>query len=188
MLETLNHIDHDFFIAINSGLQSAFLDAICPVLRNQKVWYPLYAFLLILIYRNYKNRTLWIVLGAAALVLISDQLSANLVKNFFQRLRPCNDPSFRDQVRLLVPCGNGFSFMSAHATNHFAIALFLSGFFEAQRKWLLPVAVIWAAAIAFSQVYVGVHYPFDVICGGLTGSLLGYIAQHLLRKKIQSTR
>jgi undecaprenyl-diphosphatase len=152
MFETLNHIDHQFFLAINNGLQNSFFDWLCPILRNQKVWYPLYAVLIYFIYKKYKEQILWIVIGAAILILISDQVSANLIKNLVQRIRPCNDPSFQNQVHLLVICGNGFSFISAHATNHFAIAFYMIGFFETQRKWFAPTAIIWAASIAFSQV------------------------------------
>ena len=181
MLDTINHIDQQFFISINNGLQNPFLDWLCPILRNQKSWYPLYVILIYFIYKKYQKQTLWIVVGAAILILISDQVSANLIKNAVQRLRPCSDPSFQNQVHLLVNCGNGFSFISAHATNHFALAFYMMGFFETQKKWFIPVAVIWASSIAFSQVYVGVHYPFDVICGALLGSFLGYIFMQLYK-------
>ncbi len=186
MFETFNHIDQQFFLAINNGLQNPFLDWLCPILRNQKVWYPLYAILIFLLYKKHKKETLWIVLGAAVLILISDQVSANLIKNLVQRLRPCSDPGFQNQVHLLVNCGGGFSFISAHATNHFAIAFFMMGFFETQKRWFVPVAFIWASSIAFSQVYVGVHYPFDVICGAILGSILGYIFSRIIISKLKT--
>ncbi len=186
MLEILNSIDQQLFLAINNGLQNSFLDWLCPILRNQKVWYPLYAVLIFFIYKKYKKETLWIIIGAAILILISDQLSANLIKHLVQRLRPCNDPTFRNQVHLLVNCGNGFSFVSAHATNHFSIAIYMIGFFKAQRKWFLPIALFWAASIAVSQVYVGVHYPLDIICGALLGSFLGYIFSSFILKKMKA--
>lgn len=186
MFETLNHIDQQLFLAVNIGLQNSFMDWLCPILRNQKSWYPLYAVLIFFIYKNYKKQTLYIVIGAAILILISDQLSANLIKNTVQRLRPCSDPAFQSQVHLLINCGGGFSFISAHATNHFAIAFYMIGFFEAQKKWFLPVAIFWAASIAFSQVYVGVHYPFDVICGAILGSVLGYLFMKILKQIINN--
>src|SRR2546430_2692811 len=98
MIETIKHIDQQFFLAINQGLQNPFFDWLCPVLRNQKIWYPLYAILIFFVYRKYQKQTLWILLGATVLILVSDQLSANLIKNLVQRLRPCNDPEFKLQV------------------------------------------------------------------------------------------
>ncbi len=184
MFETLNHIDHQFFILVNSGLQNSFFDLICPLLRNQKIWYPFYAILLFILYKKHKKETLWIALGALVLITISDQLSANLIKNIAQRLRPCNDISLQNQIHLLVNCGSGYSFISSHATNHFAIAVYLIGFFNEQKKWFLPLAIFWASSIAFSQVYVGVHFPLDVICGAILGSLLGYFAQFIINKII----
>jgi undecaprenyl-diphosphatase len=133
----------------------------------------------------YGKQALWIAIGAALLVLISDQFSANLVKNTFERLRPCNDPILKTKVHLLTYCGGGYSFMSAHATNHFAIAVYFSMLFKKRLPSMLPYALIWAASIALSQVYVGVHYPFDVICGAITGCVFGYLASLFVIKKIE---
>ncbi len=185
MFEVLNHIDQQFFIAINSGMQNSFLDMVCPIIRNQKTWYLLYALIIFFLYKKFKINSLWILLSAVVLVLISDQLSANLIKNLVQRIRPCNNPSMQSQIHLLVNCGKGYSFVSAHATNHFAIAVFMMLFFKEYKKWLFPIALLWASAIAFSQVYVGVHYPFDVIAGALLGTTLGYFAQQIIQQKIQ---
>lgn len=184
MFEHLQQLDTDLFLAINNGLKNSLFDLLCPFMRKQSNWYLLYALLGYFLYEKFKMRFLWILLGVALLVLISDQLSANLIKNTVQRLRPCNNPSLKDQVRLLVPCGSGFSFISAHATNHFAIAFFISSFFS-ELKWAKPLAIAWASLIAFSQVYVGVHYPSDVFAGAILGSLLGIMAFYLLRKKVE---
>lgn len=184
MLETLQHIDREWFLAINNGMQNAFLDVICPFMRKQSNWYLVYAILLYICYRKWNKHVLWIVLGAAVLVLLSDQVSANLIKNTVQRLRPCNEPTLAGMVHTVVGCGSGFSFISAHATNHFAIAVFFSLLFRNDYKWVTYVAMIWAALIAFSQVYVGVHYPFDVLCGALLGCTFGYIAGRFVHKKI----
>jgi undecaprenyl-diphosphatase len=89
-------------------------------------------------------------------------------------------------VNNIVGCGKGFSFISAHATNHFAIAVFFSVLFYNQYKWIVYIAILWAGLIAFSQVYVGVHYPFDVICGALLGSILGYIQGIFIFSKLSS--
>jgi membrane-associated phospholipid phosphatase len=184
MIETLKHIDTTWFLAINNGMQSAFLDVVCSFMRNQKNWYVLYILLLWICYRKWKTKSLWVLGGAVVLVLIADQVSANLIKNTVQRLRPCNEPALAGMVNNIVGCGKGFSFVSAHATNHFAIAIFFSVLFYAEHKWVLTVALIWAASICFSQVYVGVHYPFDVICGALLGSFFGYVAGKFISTKL----
>ncbi len=184
MIETLKHIDTTWFLAVNNGMQNAFLDIVCPFMRNQKNWYILYVVLLWVCYQKWKQKSIWVIGGAILLILAADQISANLIKNTVQRLRPCNEPTLAGMVNNIVGCGQGFSFISAHATNHFAIAVFFSMLFYREHKWVFGVALIWAAFIAFSQVYVGVHYPFDVLCGALLGSILGYIAGKLIYTKL----
>lgn len=187
MIESLLQLDREWLLAINNGCKSTFLDVVCPFMRKQSNWYLLYAILLYICYRRWNRNVLWVIGGATLLILVSDQISANLIKNTVQRLRPCNDPSLNGIIYNIVGCGRGFSFISAHATNHFAIAVFFSVLFQAAYKWFTPAAIIWATAIAFSQVYVGVHYPLDVICGALLGSCMGYIAGRFIEPKLTST-
>lgn len=174
-METLQHIDQTLFLAINQGMQNALLDVICPFMRKQSNWYVLYAIIVGLIVFQYKRQSWWLLLGAAILVVLSDQISANLIKNTVQRLRPCNNPDLKEQVRALVGCGSGYSFVSAHAANHFAVAIYLYRVWGKQYQFFLPIAVAWASLIAFSQVYVGVHYPADILAGALIGILLAIV-------------
>ncbi|OYU94813.1 MAG: phosphatase PAP2 family protein [Bacteroidetes bacterium B1(2017)] len=186
MLDSLLAFDKSAFISINNGLANPFLDMLCPLLRKQEFWYPMYAGIIYLLVRTYKVDTWKILLALGLMILASDQFSANLVKNTFMRLRPCAEPSLEGITRHLIASCNGYSFISAHATNHFAIAVFVSFFFK-KHKWVLPVLLVWAAIISFSQVYVGVHYPLDVIVGGLCGILFGiafsrYVSKFLVSK------
>jgi undecaprenyl-diphosphatase len=87
-------------------------------------------------------------------------------------------------MRLLVQCGSGYSFPSTHATNHFAFALFMIGTLAQRYRWIVAPLIIWAAAIAYAQVYVGVHYPFDVLCGALLGSSIGIFVARVFRARI----
>jgi membrane-associated phospholipid phosphatase len=185
MLNTLQQLDTELFLAINNGWHNSVLDVICPWLREAKHWIPFYILLLYLVWKHYGTQVLWIAIGAGLLVFITDQFSANLIKNTFERLRPCNDPDLKLKVRLLVNCGQGYSFMSAHATNHFAIAVYFTVFLK---EWIPKFGVfafVWALSISVSQVYVGVHYPFDIIAGGLCGSLFGYLLAKIVLRKTE---
>lgn len=109
------------------------------------------------------------------MVLCSDQLSSHLIKPWVMRLRPCCEPLLRGKIHHLIESCNGYSFVSAHAANHFALAYFFVHLFHyANSRWL-TLFYFWAFAIAFSQVYVGVHYPLDVFCGAILGLIIGRI-------------
>ena len=106
---------------------------------------------------------------------VADFGSATLIKSFYKRVRPCNDPVMANIIVHRVDCGPGYSFPSTHASDHFAIAVMLILVFYRRYKWVLPVSLLWAASISFAQVYVGVHYPIDVTAGGIYGILIGLL-------------
>ncbi|MCB9306218.1 MAG: phosphatase PAP2 family protein [Lewinellaceae bacterium] len=170
----LQDLDSMLFYWINTGTSNALFDAIMPLFRDKWFWAPLYLFIGTFAWSNFGKKGWIIVLGLVATVGFADFSSSSLVKKNVQRLRPCNDPVMVDSVRLRVSCGSGFSFTSSHAANHFAAALYLIGLFGGMSRWVRPLALSWATAIAFSQVYVGVHYPGDVLAGGMLGALIGW--------------
>ena len=179
MFEFLTQIDQQLFFAVNKGLSNPFFDWIMPYLRNRYFWAPLYLFLIIFLVRNY-GKWGWICLISLLITFaVSDFFSASIIKPAVERLRPCNDLSLKDEVNARVGCGSGFSFPSTHATNHFAIAMFLVGTFYGRWKWIAPLAFLWAFSIAFAQVYVGVHFPIDVLSGALLGCMIGYVISSL---------
>lgn len=175
MFEHLIQLDQQLFIAINKGLSNPFFDWIMPLLRNRYFWAPLYLFLIIFLPRNYGKWGWFCLAGILITFGLCDYFSASIVKPAFERLRPCNDVALKDEINMLVSCGKGFSFPSSHATNHFGIAMFLVGTFYSRWKWIAPLAFLWAFSISFAQVYVGVHYPVDVLSGALLGCIIGYI-------------
>jgi membrane-associated phospholipid phosphatase len=172
-MEQLLNWDVSVFNLINQQWVNPMFDAFLPVVRNKYFWSPLYLFIIVFLIQNFKWKGLWIVVFVLAAFAISDSLSSHIIKPWIGRLRPCNDPSLIDQVRLLVGCGSGFSFTSSHATNHFAIAFFFISLFIYRFKWLIPVAIFWAGMVSYAQIYVGVHFPIDIICGTLLGSVIG---------------
>ncbi len=155
-------------------MANPFLDWLCPILRNQKTWYILYVFFVYLIIKKYKKQSWKPLFAATLMVFCADQFSAHLVKNTFERIRPCAEPSLQGITRHLISSCNGYSFISAHATNHFAVAVFIPFFIFNNSKWFLLLLLFWAFCISFSQVYVGVHYPLDVFVGALVGCLFGF--------------
>lgn len=182
LYETIIRLDYEAWFYINTMWHNDVLDAILPYFRNQWTWAPLYLFLLLFTTLNYGRKGwMWCVFFLLTFAL-SDQLSAHLIKPFVHRLRPCNNPYLQEFVHLIVPCGSGYSFPSSHAANHFGLAVFASVTMQRITKMVWPVALLWAASVAYSQVYVGVHFPLDVTCGGAIGILTGYTTGKLYNR------
>ena len=180
MNEQLIQFDQDLFIAINNGLANPFFDWLMPHLRNRFFWTPLYLFMAIFFIRNYGKRG-WLLLIFLGLTFgVTDFFASSVIKPAFERLRPCNDPEIKAEVRSLIVCGSGFSFPSTHASNHFAIAVFIIFMFYHKWKLVLPSALLWAFSISFAQIYVGVHYPFDITIGAILGGMIGYVLSTIL--------
>lgn len=175
MIEALSNLDHHLFYFINHTLTNPFFDWLMPLLRNKWFWVPLYLFLVLFLVKNYRTKGAVIIMYLLITFALTDMISAGLIKPIVNRLRPCNDILLKATIHQVVGCGVGFSFPSSHAANHFGIAVFLITVFYHKWKLIMPLAIMWAASICFAQVYVGVHYPFDVTAGGLLGALIGYI-------------
>lgn len=171
----LTNFDHQLFFKINHDWTNNFLDDIFPWWRDATTWLPLYFFLLLLVFLNFGWKAWPWLVSLILTVTVSDQLSSNLLKNWVNRTRPCRDETISDQVNLLINrCPSSGSFPSSHATNHFALAFFL---FLTLHKYMGKWAYLfffWAASISYGQVYVGVHFPLDIIGGSLIGSMIGY--------------
>ncbi len=176
MLAKLNDWDTALFLKVNTVWTSGFADLIMPVLRDQRTWYPLYAFLLLYVIWKFKWKALPFILIAGLTVALTDQVSSSFFKNYFGRIRPCSEPLLAGLMKLRVGrCPVSGSFTSSHAVNHFGLAAFI--FFTLRpyfKKWG-ALFFLWAASICYAQVYVGVHYPGDVLGGALLGILLGWL-------------
>lgn len=175
--------DRWIFELINIKMANPFLDSVTPLLRNAFAWAPLYLFLVAFVIINFKKRGWWWLAIALATVACTDIMGTRIFKYGFERLRPCADPEMFGHVRMVLErCSGGFSFVSNHAINHFGIAAFFyitfRNFFN--YAWVL---FIWAAIIGAAQVYVGVHYPFDVLVGTILGIIIGLFMGNLFNRK-----
>ena len=168
-MEALLSFDESLFSLINSGLSNELFDTLLVPLRHKLTWIPLYLFILVFIGVNFGNLKGIAIIGLLLTVALSDTMSSKIIKKSVQRTRPCHIEELAPVKR--IPCSPGYSFTSSHATNHFAIGTFLMCLFRFTKKRYL--FLVWAGLIAFAQVYVGAHYPLDVICGALLGLLIG---------------
>lgn len=181
----LNAWDTALFLQINTVFTNPFLDKVFPIWRNANTWLPLYVFLILFSVLNFKSKSFYWIVGAVLTLVVTDQLSSSIIKPFFERPRPCNEPSLIGNARLLLNhCSGGYSFTSSHATNHFGFAVYVFlTLRETFKKWTY-LFLIWAATVSYAQVYVGVHYPLDIIFGSIIGSAIGYASAQIFILKI----
>lgn len=183
--EWLRYADTQLFLKINTEWTNSLLDSIYPWYREANAWVPLYLFLIVFAIMNFKEKALPWILFAVLTATLTDQLSSSFIKNLVERPRPCREELLMGQVRLILNnCSGGYSFPSSHATNHFGFAMFLFLTLRPIMKKWGYVFFIWAATIAYGQVYVGVHYPLDILAGTGLGCLIGYLTGTYYNKRI----
>lgn len=177
--------DKNLLVFLNN-LGNNHFDPFWEMVSGTWVWVPLYIIFLYLLYKNYQLKSLIFILVFVALgVTASDQISG-IFKYGVARLRPCHDPSIEHLLRV-VKCGGKYGFYSAHASNTFFIATFMTMMLKGKYRYLPYLLFFWAAFVSYSRIYLGVHFPFDVTFGALAGFLLGgffsTLARNVIRKQ-----
>jgi len=180
MIEFLNNIDQEVFLFLN-GLHNDLFDFLMHWITYQQTWYPFYAIIILWMFWKFKWKALVPLLIIILAITFSDQFTSSFMKPFFARLRPCYEPSIADLVHVVDGCGGQYGFASSHASNSFALATLLYLFFKpyVRYTWIL---FLWAGLVAYSRVYVGVHYPGDILTGALIGYFTGLALFYLYQK------
>lgn len=174
-MDQLSTIDIDLFLFLN-GLHVDWLDKVMVLITDMWVWFPLYLLLIYWTVKQYGKRCWWVFLAIGVVVLCSDQLSAHVCKPLFQRLRPCYNVDLQDVIYLPKGMAGGkYGFVSSHAANTFAIAAFLTPVLRNYRPWAGIALYLWALISSYSRIYIGYHYPGDIICGAILGILVGLV-------------
>lgn len=165
--------DQELFLWLN-GLHTPWLDTVMYWITYKYTWIPLYILLIALTVRaeGWKKGG-FIVLAVVLAVAAADKITSGFMKPYFLRLRPCHDPSIQVVMHHVTDCGGMYGFASSHASTSFALAI---AWFSLLRREIPRMALLflWAAIYAYSRVYVGVHYPLDILVGALVGLLVGY--------------
>lgn len=174
MITSIKELDTEIFLFCNSK-HNEFFDSIMLWASSRYTWLPLYLFFLFLVFKQVGKRVWLVAIAAALLITASDQISVHCFKLVFLRYRPCHNLLIQQLVHVNGSCGGTFGFISSHASNSFALAMFLTLFFRNKIKYIGYFVFLWAAFVSYSRVYNGVHYPADITVGALVGILIALL-------------
>ena len=170
-LARLDALDKAWLLAVN-GAHAPFLDGFMAAVTDKWVWVPFYLLLIFLVVRRYGRWSIVALLAVVLTITLADQWASGFCKPFFARFRPGHCPELEGLVRHVIGRGDKYGFMSSHAANTMGLAVITSLFF---RSWPYTCLLVgWSALNMYSRVYLGMHYPFDVLCGAACGGLIGW--------------
>ncbi|MEP1489225.1 MAG: phosphatase PAP2 family protein [Algibacter sp.] len=174
MIEQLLKYDTELFLFLNN-LGSTPWDNLWLIITDRLTFIPLYAVLLFLLYKKFGAKSLLVfVIVVALMITFTDQIT-NVFKRGFERPRPCGEDGLINQMRFIaVRCGK-YGFFSGHSSNSMAAAVFAGLMLKPYYKNLIFILLLWSAIVAYSRIYVGVHYPLDIVCGLTFGALSGFL-------------
>ena len=182
---SLEQADQALFKLINGHWTNTFFDSLLPWMRTSEHWFAFYIALVSYVFYKWGWKAWKWLLSVAITIALTDQVSSFIFKPFIHRLRPCNDPAILNKVNLLIgTCPSSFSFTSSHAANHFSLAMFVFMSLQPLFKKYTYLFFVWAGIISYAQIYVGVHYPLDILGGTLIGLIMGYAGAIIYSKWI----
>lgn len=175
MVESLENLDQELFLYLNEQ-HNPFWDTVMTTVTNKYVWIPFYLLLIAYLVYRYRRQSLPMLGMAIAAVGLADFVASGIFKPYFARLRPCHDTEISAMVNFIQGCGGQFGFMSSHSSTAFALAVFFNLILSDRYFIFKIVLVAWAVIVSYSRVYLGVHYPGDILAGALLGSFLAYLS------------
>jgi len=177
MVEQLEKLDQQLFVYLNDQ-QSPFWDTIMVTVSNKYFWIPFYLLLIGYIVYRYRMQSIPMLLMAVVAVGLADYVASGIFKPYFARLRPCHDPEISAMVNLVQGCGGQFGFLSSHASTGFALAVFFNLILSDRYVVFKLVLLFWAVLVSYSRIYLGVHYPGDILGGALVGALMALLSAY----------
>ena len=181
MIEQIINLDQELLLYLNS-INSPFWDKFMYTITQTKTWLPFYAIILCYIIFTFKKKSWTIVLTIAIVVGLSDFTASTIFKKSVKRFRPSHEPELREQVHLVNDYKGGkYGFFSSHAATTFSFAFFLL-FIYKKRNRIFYTIPFWAFIISYSRIYLGVHYPLDILCGAICGALYAIAGYKVLAK------
>lgn len=180
MIEFLDSIDKQWFLALNNDYPH-FWDGLMYGFSEKLTWAPLYLSLIFVVFKKWKHQGWWVIAGLVLCVVLADQTASGILKGAVKRLRPSRDPDLEGMVALVKNYRGGlYGFVSSHAANSFGLAMLASLLFRNQI--FTAFIFLWAAINAYSRIYLGVHYPGDILGGIIVGLCSAWIVYWLIKK------
>lgn len=182
MLHQIQELDTYLFLLLN-GLHAPWADTFMYWVTQRNTWIPLYALLIIGLIWQYKQRAAGMITTIILTIVIADQTASSLLKPWVERLRPCYVEYLKGNLHLVVEgCGGQYGFASSHAANSFGLAVVLWLLIGKHFQWIGWFFFPWATLVSYSRIYVGVHYPFDVLVGTVIGCGAAYLSVFIFKK------
>lgn len=185
MLEALEKLDQELFVFLNNQHSPAW-DVIMVYASDKYFWIPFYLLLIGYIVYRYRMQSIPMLLMAVVAIGLADFVASGIFKPYFARLRPCHDPELSAMVNMVKGCGGKFGFLSSHASTGFALAVFFNLILSDRYFIFKIVLVTWAVVVSYSRIYLGVHFPGDILGGAVVGTLMALLSaygyQHWLVK------
>lgn len=175
-MEAINSLDQSIFFFFNE-MHSPFWDVIMALFTRTEYWLFFFITIIYFIIKNYRAKAVVILIILALAIVVSDQFSG-LIKDTVQRLRPTHNPAIQNLVHNVLTKGGDYGFFSSHASNAFSVATFTTLVFRNRNFGVL--IFLWALAVSYTRIYIGVHYPFDIATGIVFGTFVGLAAYRLL--------
>ncbi|MCK6617407.1 MAG: phosphatase PAP2 family protein [Cyclobacteriaceae bacterium] len=187
MLDTLLELDKQLLLWLN-GFHAPWLDPIMLLLTKTIAWLPLFGLLLYVVIKDYRKESWRVLLAITLTIVLADQLTSSVMKPFFARLRPSRDPELTGLIHLVNGFKSGlYGFASSHAANSFGVAMLFWLLYKQRRKWIWTL-FIWAGFLSYTRIYLGVHFPGDIVVGALVGMGCALLSHYLYTRFLEPTQ